>query len=143
MSKQKALILGKAYSYSDAKLTLYGIEIFSCTQITATVTQEKRNNPGMGDKAASRGRGIKNYEVSFDLSEKDVERLAAQSPTEDLTDLPMTTGIILLDNGTDKVSFQLVAFEFGSDGLEGAVEDTEFKRSFGGICADIIRTKLT
>lgn len=143
MSKQKALILGQAYSFSDAKLTLWGIDIFSCTQITATNTQEKRNNPGMGDKPASRGRGIKNYECSFDLSEKDVERLAAISPTGDLTDLPMTTGFLILDNGTDKVKFTFKAFEFGSDGIEASVEDTEFKRSFPGICSDIVRTILT
>ena len=143
MDKQKCLILGQAYSFADLKLTLWGVEMFSPTAIVAKVTQEKKNNPGMGTKPASRGRGIEVFDVSFDLSEKDVQRLTPLAPGGMLHNLPPTPGILLGDNGTDKVEFTLTAFEFQTDGVDTAVEDTELKQSFVGICAGIQRRILT
>jgi len=138
-----ALINGQSYSFVDIKLTLFGIECFSCTNLTAKETQPKPNNYGNSNKPVSRGRGKKEYEVSLDLSLKDVERLKAISPTGMLTDIPAAISNILLDNGVDaKHRFDLIAFEFSSDGIEAAEDDSEMKMSYDCICAEIVSTKL-
>jgi len=140
----QANILGQAYSFADAKLTVAGIELFSVSNIVMTVTQEKANNYGQGSKPVSRGRATKQYEASFDLSLKDTERLRAIIPTSDLTDLPATAAILLLDNGIDgKHEFTATFFEFTDDGIEATQDDTEMKRTFGGIMSDLISRKLS
>ncbi len=142
MEKNKCMILGQAYSFADAKLTIAGLEMFSVSSVTATESQTKANNYGTGEYPASRGRGVKESEVSFDLSLKDVERLAILSPTGILTDLPMSISTLLLDNGVDKHEFTFLAFEFTSDGIEFAKDDTESRRSYSGICSKIESKKL-
>lgn len=139
-----ANILGQAYSFADAKVTIAGIECFSVSNIVATNTQTKTNNYGSSPRPVSRGRGKKEYEASFDLSLKDTERIKAIIPTGDLTDLPATTAIILLDNGVDgKHQFTLPFFEFGDDGIETTQDDTEAKRTYSGIMSDLISVKLS
>jgi len=138
----KCMINGTSYSYKDAKLTIAGLEMFSVSNLKATVTQEKTNNYGAGANPVSRGRGKKEYDVSFELSLKDVEKLQLVSPTGLLVDFPMSNAIILLDNGIDKKEILLTFFEFNDDGIETALDDTEMKRTYAGICADLIITRL-
>ena len=143
MANNTALINGQSYSFVDAKVTILGVELFSASNIVATETQVKGNNYGSGNRPMSRGRGKKEYEVSFDFSLKDVERLKVLSATGMLTDLPVGTASILLDNGVDaKHRFDLIGFEFGGDGLEIALDDTEARRTYDCMCADIISQKL-
>ena len=139
-----ANILGQAYSFADAKLTIAGIECFSVSNIVMTVTQEKTNNYGSGTRPVSRGRGTKQYEASFDLSLKDTERLKVLVATNDLTDLEPTSAILLLDNGIDgKHEWTAVYFEFTDDGVEAAQDDSEMKRTFGGMMSDLVSVKLS
>jgi len=143
MANGTVLALGQAYSFTDLKLTILGVELFSCTQITVKENQEKTNNYGSQGKPVSRGRGKKEYEVSLDLQLKDVERIKALIPGGSLNDMPPNLAKALLDNGTDKHEFALQAFEFAGDGLEMALDDTEARMTFAGICADIISNKLS
>lgn len=143
MANGTALILGQEYSFVDAKLTVLGIELFSCSNIKAIETQEKTNNYGMQARPVSRGRGKKEFEVSFDLSLKDVERLKVLLPGLNLTDIPAGVASVILNNGINKHRIDLIAFEFSSDGIEFADGDTEARRTYDGICADIIMTKLS
>jgi hypothetical protein len=143
MANNTALVLGQEYSFVDLKLTIFGVELFSCTDFTAEETQEKTNNYGNGNRPFSRGRKQKEYNVSIDLSLKDVERLKVLSPTGSLTDLPVGTAIALLDNGVDAIhSFTLPGFEFNSDGIKTSQGDTESRRTYDCICADIISKKV-
>ena len=143
MANNTALILGQSYSFVDAKVTVLGVELFSPSNIVATETQAKTNNYGSGNRPVSRGRAKKEYEVSFDLSLKDTERLKVLSPTGMLTDLPIGIASILLDNGVDaKHRIDLTGFEFGSDGVEMAQDDTEARRTYDCMCADIVSQKL-
>jgi len=137
------LILGQSYSFTDLKLTIMGIELFSCSSVTAKETQEKTNNYGSQAKPVSRGRGKKEYEVSLDLQLKDTERLKSLIPGGSLNDMPPSAAILLLDNGTNKHQFSLLAFEFAEDGLEIAIDDTESRKSYAGICSDIVSVKLS
>jgi len=142
MANNVCMINGTAYSYKDAKLTIAGLEMFSVSNIKATVTQEKTNNYGAGANPVSRGRGKKEYDTSFELSLKDVEKLQLISPTGLLIDMPMTNAIVLLDNGFDKKEIVMSYFEFKDDGIEAGLDDTEMKRTYAGICADLIINKL-
>ena len=144
MANKIANVLGQEYSFVDATFSVMGIELFSLSSITATETQEKTNNKGASNKPVSRGRGAKEYEVSVDLSLKDTQRLKALIPGGSLNDMPAGIATLILDNGVgDKVSFQLIAFEFGSDGIEMAVDDTEARRTYDAICSDIVFTQLS
>ena len=143
MADGTVLINGQAYSFTDLKLTILGVELFSCTQITAKENQEKTNNYGSQSKPTSRGRGKKEYEVSLDLQLKDVERIKALIPGGSLNDMPPNMAKALLDNDTNKHEFSLLAFEFATDGLEMSLDDTEARMSYTGICADIISNKLS
>ena len=143
MADNICLINGKSYSFSDLKLTIAGQELFSASNVVGKVTQAKTNNYGSGNKPVSRGRGKKEFETSFELSLKDVEKLQTLSPTGLLVDLPMTSAILLLDNGTDKKEIVFSFFEFADDGIETSMDDTEMKRTYDGTCADIIINKLT
>lgn len=142
MADNVCLINGVSYSFTDIKLTVAGQELFSVSNVVAKVTQEKTNNYGSGSKPVSRGKGKKEFETSLELSLKDVQKLQVLSPTGLLIDLPMSSAIVLLDNGTDKTRIVMTFFEFNDDGLEAAADDTEMRRTYGGICADIIITKL-
>lgn len=136
------MVNGVAYSYKDAKLTIAGLEMFSVSNIVGKVTQEKTNNYGSGSLPVSRGRGKKEFECSFELSMKDTEKLQKLSPTGLLIDLPTTNAIVHIDNGTDKTEFVMSFFEFNDDGLETALDDKEMKRTYAGICGNIIKTVL-
>ena len=58
--------------------------------------------------------------------------------------MPQTTAILLLDNGIgSKHEFSLTFFEFTDDGVEAAQDDTEMKRTYGGIMSDIVSVKLS
>jgi hypothetical protein len=143
MANKTANILGQEYSFTDSTLTILGVELFSCTAFTATETQAKVNNKGMSNKPISRGRQSKEYSVSMDLSLKDVERIKQLIPGGSLNDMPANIATLIIDNGVDsKTSITLLAFEFGSDGIEFAVDDTEARRTYEGICSDIIFLKL-
>jgi len=143
MANRTALILGQSYSFTDAKVVIAGVEMFSASAINVTESQEKTNNYGLGNNPVSRGRRKKEYDVSFDLSLKDVERLKVIIPGGSLNDLPISVASIILDNGVDaKHRFDLTGFEFSSDGLEISLDDTESRRTYTGICADLISTKL-
>lgn len=143
MAAGTALILGQEYSFVDAKFTVFGIELFSCSNFVATETQEKTNNYGMQGRPVSRGRGKKEYECSVDLSLKDVERLKALTPLLNLTDIPFGFATLTLDNGVNKHQIILTAFEFKSDGIEISSDDTEARRTYEAICADIEMLKLS
>jgi len=143
MANKTANILGQEYSFVDATFTVLGTEMFSLSAFTATEAQAKVNNYGSSNKPVSRGRGKKEYTVSVDLSHKDVERIKAIIPGGSLNDMPAGVATLILDNGVDsKVSFTLLAFEFASDGIEIAMDDTEARRSYDCICSDIIYVKL-
>ena len=139
----QALILGQEYSFVDGKLIIAGVELFSCTTLKIVEKQTKTNNAGNSDRPVSRGRGLKEYEISFDLSLKDIERLKILSTTGMLTDLPMTQAIWLLNNGVNKHETIATGFEFQSDGIEMATGDTESRRTFDGICGAIESTILS
>lgn len=143
MANGTVLILGQSYSFTDLKLTVLGVELFSCTNLVATENQEKTNNYGSQAKPVSRGRGKKEYEVSLDLQLKDVERIKSLIPGGSLNDMPSATLKALLDNGTNKHEFTLIAFEFAADGIEIAGDDTEARKTYAGICADLISNKLS
>ena len=138
MANKTANILGQSYSFVDATVTVLGLELFSPSAINVTETQAKTNNYGNSDKPISRGKGKKEYTVSFDLSLKDVERLKALIPGGSLNDMQANVATILLDNGTNKHRITLLAFEFASDGLEISLDDTESRRTYDGICSDMI-----
>ena len=138
----KANINGNAYSFVDAKITIAGIELFSATNIVAKLTQDKTNNYGNQPEPQSRGRGKKVYESSFDFSLKDIQKLKALIPSQNLTDLPVSTCVIFLDNGTDQYEITLPFFEFSEDGLEMSDGDTEARKTYAGIMSDIIFQQL-
>jgi len=137
-----AIVNGQEYSFVDLKATFLGIEIFSLKDITAKETQEKTNNYGNGTYPVSRGRGKKETEFSCSLGLKDRERLQALSITGLLTDLPIGTLTLLLDNGINKHKFTLVAFEFGSDGIEMSDGDTESRMTITGVFGQLISEKI-
>lgn len=143
MANGTVLINGQAYSFTDLKITVLGVELFSCSNIVATENQVKTNNYGSQGKPVSRGRGKKEYEVSLDLQLKDVERIKSLIPGGSLNDMPPTPVKALLDNGTNKHEFTLFAFEFAADGLEMALDDTEARKTYAGICSDIASVKLS
>lgn len=137
MAEKKVLILGKSYSFTDLSVVIAGVEMHSVSSITANVTQEKTNNYGTGTSPVSRGRGKEEYEVSFDMSMKDVNRLRPLAPSGKLNKIPYSTVVITLDNGDDVTVIKLTAFEFSSDGIDFAQDDTEARRTYDGICANI------
>lgn len=139
----QANINGQAFSFVDAQLTIAGVELFSATQIVAKETQEKTNNYGNQPEPQSRGRGKKEYEASFDLDLKDVLKLKRLAPGGKLTNLPMSTCIIFLNNGVDQLEIVLPNFEFTEDGIEFGDGDTEARRTYPGIMSDIVFTDLT
>lgn len=143
MADGTVLINGQSYSFTDLKLTILGVELFSCTQLTAKENQEKTNNYGSQSKPVSRGRKKKEYEVSLDLQLKDVERIKSLIPGGSLNDMPPNLAKALLDNGTNKHEVALSAFEFATDGIEMALDDSEARMSYTGICADVIMNKLS
>ena len=57
--------------------------------------------------------------------------------------MPPNLAKALLDNGTNKHEIALSAFEFATDGIEMALDDTEARMSYTGICADVIMNKLS
>lgn len=136
----QSLINGQAWSFVDSRITAWGVEMYSATQITATEKQDKTNNYANQTSPVSRGRGKKEYEANFDFALKDTLKLRKLSPTQKLTDLPPTTCLIFLDNGIDTKEFTLPFFEFLEDGLEFGDGDTEARRSYPGIMSDIIIT---
>jgi hypothetical protein len=143
MAQNTALINGQEFSFVDWSVQIGGVEIFGCTNIVATETQEKTNNYGLGAKPTSRGRGKKEYEVTFDMELKDKRRIAtALSASGSLNDVPAVPVVILGDNGVNKHRITLTAFEFSSSGVEVAEDDTRTSRSYPGICADIVEENL-
>lgn len=134
----QALINGQAFSFVDAKITAWGVEMHSATQITANEKQEKVNNYGNQTDPVTRGRGKKEYEANFDFALKDTLKLRKLSLTKKLTDLPPTTLLIFLDNGIDTKEFALPFFEFLEDGLDFGDGDTEARKSHPGIMSGII-----
>lgn len=138
----QANINGNSFSFVDAKVTIFGIELFSVSQITATGSQDKVNNYGNQPEPQSRGRGKIEYEASFDCSYKEMRKLKKLAPGGKLTKLPPTSCVIFLDNGTDKQEIVLPTFEFKDDGLEFGDGDPEARRSYPAIMSDIIETQI-
>jgi len=134
---QKANILGTEFSFVDGKLNISGIDFYSGTNVKMTSTQEKKNNAGMSVNAVSRGRGMKEHDVSFELSLKDTVRLRNLIPSRSLLDMPPSAAIYIMDSLDSKRVVTASFFEFTNDGVEVATGDTEARFTYTGICSDI------
>lgn len=138
-----ALINGIAYSYSHIGITLAGMEITSASTIDYEESQEKTNNYGLGENPISRGYGTKEFSASIELTLGEVQILRNKvkelKPTSNgsLTDLPPFDIIVTFDNGVGFITHNILGCEFTKDGFSGSQGDTELKKSFDLIVADI------
>ncbi|MEK0369730.1 MAG: hypothetical protein QQN55_01045 [Nitrosopumilus sp.] len=134
---RQVLINGKAFSASDITIQVAGITVASVSAFSATVTQDKTNNKGFSDEPVSRGRAVKEYEASIDLSYTDALKLRNISPTGSLLEVPMFEILAVLNNGVNVSRIRVRNAEFMDDGIEVSTDDTEIKRTYGLIIAGI------
>lgn len=133
----QVLINGKAFSATDITVIIGGLPVASVSSLTATVTQDKTNNPGFSEEPVSRGRATKTYECSIDLAYKDVQVLRNLSPTRSLLEIPVFEVLVIMNNNVNLARIRVNNAEFTDDGIEVAEGDTEVKRTYNLIVAGI------
>ena len=139
-----AFINGIAYSYSNIAITLAGVQLATATSIEYKETQEKVNQYGLGEEPYGRGRGVKEYSGSLELSLGEAQKLREAvkkmkpESSGSLTDLPPFDIIVSFDNGEKLITHRLLFCEFTEDGVSGSQGDTELKYSLPIVIGKII-----
>ena len=123
------LINGRAYDYTQITISFLGVPLAGVTSINYDEDQEKTNNMGTGNRPVSRGHGAIDSTGSIEMSMNDLEALRAASPTNSLLDIPMFDVILVFGHPTAPKTHVLKNVEFKKDGLDGAVGDTDLKKS--------------
>lgn len=83
-----ALVNGTAYSWSQIKLNILGVNPVGVTAISYNETEEMEDNMGLGNRPVSRGYGGIETEGSITMHMEEVESLQDASPTGRIQDIP-------------------------------------------------------
>jgi hypothetical protein len=121
------LINGTAYSWTNIKVSLFGVPIIGITEVEYERDQKKENNYGFGQNPISRGYGNIENKGSMTLYWDEWIKVVNASPVKDPLAIPPFDVQILF--GGSSVNFQQVnlrACEFLKDPFTAKQGDTKF-----------------
>lgn len=131
------LVNGEAYSFVQLVPIYLGTPLVSLSTIDYTETQEKTNNPGVGNRPVSRGRGFIDASGSMELSMNDIEALREVATEGSLLNLPADDFILVFGNPGNVQTHVLKNLEFTTDGGGGATGDPDLKKTLDFVISHV------
>ena len=121
-----ALINGINYSWSNVKLNLFGTPVVGVVSIEYDVTQDKKNNYGVGVEPVSRGYGNKEYKGSIEIYRDEWQKIIAASPSKDPTSVkPFDIQVLFGGSSVQFSQDNLLACEFLNDPFSAKQGDSK------------------
>lgn len=128
--RNKPLINGQAYAFTQLRLIVQGVRIRGVTSINYTEGKTKTNEYGAGEYPIERGEGQIEPDASIELSQTAVEKLRKLSPTGKLIDLLPFTILVSFRNRDGRMVDLLKNAEFLDYGVDSSTGDTRNTRDF-------------
>jgi len=121
------LILGVNYSWGDLSLIMFGVPISGFGGIDVKSSQVKTNEPGAGNEAVSRGRGLITYDCSIKgLFLDELRPIRAAAPNGSLLQIaPQNIKLLLVSTNGIPVIITLKNAEFLEDPFSATAGDTK------------------
>lgn len=134
------LINGVAYSWSQIRMNILGVEVAGVTEINYSDDQEMQNNYGGGNQPVSRGYGQITYEASISMHMEEVEAITAVAPNRRLQDIPEFDIPVLFvpENGGVIVTHVLKNWRFKNNRRANSRGDMENVVELQGLISHII-----
>jgi hypothetical protein len=128
MGKTTPLINGRAYSWANITLILFGVPVVGITAINYKRKQKKENNYGFGTEPVSRGYGNKEYEGSIELYADEWRRIIAAAADRDPLNIPPFDVTVMFSGSGVKTEKDVLRYaEFLEDPFDGKQGDTSLK----------------
>ena len=132
------LINGKSYDYTQVVVNVLGVPLAGVTSIEYTEEQEKTNNFGTGNRPVSRGQGAIDASGSIEISMNDVEAIRDVAPFGSLLQVPAFDIVVTYGNPQKVVTHVLKNCEFTTDAAGGAQGETDLKKSYDLVIAEVV-----
>lgn len=132
------LINGINYSWGNISLIIFNRPIFGITAIDWKKKQDKKNNPGIGNKNVSRGYGLEECDASITFSYDEWTRIKAQAPQGNPLKIPpFDITVRFSGTGVPPTKVVLKMAEFMEDTFTGKAGDTSLPVQVPLIVGDI------
>lgn len=132
------LINGRAYDYTQVVVNVLGVPLAGVTSIEYSEEQDKTNNFGTGNRPVSRGHGAIDSKGTIEISMNDVEAIRDVAPNGSFLQIPAFDIVVTYGNPQKVVTHTLKNCEFTTDMAGGAQGDTDIKKTFDLVIAEVV-----